>query len=128
MSSPWSWSIPNQRGIGTVLHGHRHLFRHFDFKELGVVSGPAWFGNFYDAHLVKGFLLGIEIRVFPISRQQWIADGVGVRRIGNIHRTADRLVATTLRNFAGFRTGHVVYKFNTEMFTGSWRPVCNAHR
>jgi len=66
-------------------------------------------------------LPGIEIRVFPISRQQWIADGVGVRRIGNIHRTADRLVATTLRNIAAVRTGHVIYKFNSAVRTAKDR-------
>ena len=60
--------IPDRACIRAVLHDHLRSFWHLDLEELRVVGGPARFRDFDHAYVVERTLVGIEIRIHPVSR------------------------------------------------------------
>ena len=103
--------IPDRRGVGAVLYRHRCVRRHLDAKELGVICCPARLRDFDDPYIVKGALREIEVRVHPMRCQQRVADGVGVGRVGHIHRAANVALTTTLDDRPPVRAGYVIDAF-----------------
>ena len=61
--------IPDRRGICPVLDGHPYRFRHLDAEAFSVVSGPARGWDLDYPNVVKGALIGIEFRIFPVGHQ-----------------------------------------------------------
>ncbi len=75
---------------------HRHVVWHVNVEKLRIEGRPAWCRNFEDAHIVKSALFRIEVFIHPVRCQKCVADHIGVGRIGDIDRIADRGSASAI--------------------------------
>ena len=84
------WDIPDRRCVSPLLVDHRYFGTHGDVEAFGIVSRPAWRGNFEHTNVVKGLFTAVEIRILPGGRQLHITDSVAPGRFRYIHGIANR--------------------------------------
>ena len=81
--------VPDGRGVGALLGGHRNFRRHLDPIVLGVIRCPARRRDLNDASVVERPLRWIEVRVFPDSVQLGGTNGVRPGHVRHVHGVAD---------------------------------------
>ena len=104
-----SGRVPDRRGIGPLLNGHRDVLGHRDSEPLRVIGRPARGGYLNHPNVVEGTLFRIEVGVCPVGHQHGVADGVGVTRVVNVDGGADRRFAATVgANLAAVGNRYVI--------------------
>ena len=105
-----SGRVPDRRTPRALLHSRRNCLRRDDIQLLRLNCRPSWRRDLQRPGIVEGVHTRIEIRIGPHALQLHVANGIGVRRIGDVHRGANRrhLAGNEIR-FAVTGPGNVIY-------------------
>lgn len=58
--------VPDWRRVGAFLSHHRDVLIHFDFKILGIISGPSRCWDLYNPSIIKS---GLDLSLFSAAPQ-----------------------------------------------------------
>ena len=102
---------PDWRRVCPVLNADGCLFRAFHAKDRGVMGGPSRCRDFQKPNVVKGVLVWIKVRIFPIGTEDRPADFAGPGRFCFVDGVADVLFVGTIDNLSA-STGKLVHLFS----------------